>query len=223
MRRRDFIAGLGSAAVTWPLAARAQQAAMPVIGYLRATPADASPSLAGFLQGLKDSGFVEGRNVTIESRWAYGRYDRLPALAADLVKRNVAVIYAGGGLFVAAAAKAATSTIPIVFQGGGPDPVVMGLIASLRRPGGNVTGVVNLSGVALGAKQIEILRELLPTSSSVGLLVNRSSPIGEAQLDATKEAARALRWEHHLEYASTEADLETAFANLAQRRIGAVV
>jgi putative ABC transport system substrate-binding protein len=223
MRRRDFIKLLSGAAAAWPLAARAQQAALPVIGYLRAVRASTNPSLVAFLQGLEESGFVERRNVNIEYRWADGRYDRLPALAADLVSRNVTVIFAGGGLFVAAAAKAATSTIPIVFQGGGEDPVKTGLVASLRRPGGNVTGVLNLSGETLGPKQIEFLRELLPTASSVGLLVNRNSPIGETSLISPREAARALGWEYHVEYASGEADLETAFANLAQRRIGALV
>jgi len=221
MKRREFIAGLGSAAA-WPVVARAQQPAMPVIGHLNAGSANTSISLAAFLQGLKESGFVKGRNVNIENRWADGRYDRLPALAADLVNRKVAVIYAVGGSFVTAAAREATSTIPIVFQGGGLDPVRTGLVASLSRPGGNITGVMNLGGLALGPKQIEFLRELLPTASSVGVLVNRST-FGEANSISTREAARALRWEFHVEYASTEADLETAFANLAQRRIGALV
>jgi ABC-type uncharacterized transport system substrate-binding protein len=221
MRRRECIALLGSAAA-WSLAARAQQSAIPVIGYLNATSA-ATATVSAFLDGLRESGFVEGRNVNIEFRWADGRYDRLPALAADLVNRKVAVIYAIGSSFVTAAAKAATSTIPIVFQGGGEDPVKTGLVASLNRPGGNVTGVMNLAGPALGPKQIEFLRELLPTASSVGLLVNRNSPIGEATSTSTREAARTLRWEFHVEYASTEADLETAFANLAQRRIAALV
>jgi len=220
--RRKCLAVLGGA-IVWPLAAHGQQAGLPVIGFLQASSASASMSLVPFLQGLKEGGFVEGQNVSIEYRWADGQYDRLPALAADLVNRKVALIHAGGGLFVAALAKAATSTIPIVFQGGGEDPVKTGLVASLRRPGGNVTGVVNFSGEALAPKQVEILRELLPASSSVGLLGNRSSPIGEASSISTREAARALRWEFHVEYASTEADLETAFANLAQRRIGALV
>src|SRR5262249_12090889 len=155
----------------WPLAAHAQQPAMPVIGHMNGG-SSTSISHAPFLQGLKESGFVEGQNVKIEYRWADGRYDRLPAFAADLVNRKVNVIYAGGGTFVTAAAKAATSTIPIVFQGGGSDPVKTGLVASLHRPGGNVTGVMNLGGLALGPKQIEFLRELVPSASSVGLLVN---------------------------------------------------
>jgi putative tryptophan/tyrosine transport system substrate-binding protein len=209
--------------VAWPLAPRAQRPAMPVIGHLNAGSANTSISLAAFLQGLKESGFVEGRNVNIENRWADGRYDRLPALAAHLVNRKVAVICAVGGSFVPAAAREATSTIPIVFQGGGFDPVRTGLVASLSRPGGNVTGVMNLGGLALGPKQIEFLHELLPTASSVGVLVNRST-FGEANSISTREAARALRWEFHVEYASTEADLETAFANLAQlTRIVALV
>jgi putative tryptophan/tyrosine transport system substrate-binding protein len=218
MRRREFIAGLGAAG--WPLAVWAQQPAVPVIGHLNA--GSDSVSLEAFLQGLNESGFVEGRNVNIEYRWADGRYDRLPALAADLASRKVAVIYANGGSFVTAAAKEATSTIPIVFQGGGLDPVRTGLVASLNRPGGNVTGVMNLGGLVLGPKQIEFLHELLPTAPSVGVLVNRST-FGEANSISTREAALALRWEFHVEYASTEADLETAFANLAQRRIGALV
>jgi putative ABC transport system substrate-binding protein len=188
MNRRDFVTLLGGAAA-WPLAARAQQPALPVIGYLNAGSANTTASSIPFLQGLKDSGFVEGQNVNIEYRWADGRYDRLPALAADLVNRKVAVIYAGGGSFVTAAAKAATSTIPIVFQGGGRDPVQIGLVASLQHPGGNVTGVMNLGGFALGPKQIEFLRELLPTSSSVGLLVNGSTPFGDANSISTREAA----------------------------------
>jgi putative ABC transport system substrate-binding protein len=224
MRRREFITLLGGAVAGWPLAARAQQVTMPVIGLLNAGSASTNASFAPFLQGLKESGFVEGQSVNIEYRWADGRYDRLPALATDLVNRKVAVIHAGGGFFVAEAAKAATSTIPIVFQGGGVDPVKTGLVASFQRPGGNVTGVMNLSGLILGPKQIEILRELLPTSSLVGLLVNQSAPsLGEANSVLLREAARALRWEAHVEYASTEADLETAFANLAQQRIGALV
>jgi putative ABC transport system substrate-binding protein len=194
-----------------------------LVGYLNNGSASTTSSLVPFLEGLRDSGFVEGQNVSIEYRWADGRYDRLPALAADLVNRKVAVIYAGGGSFVTAAAKAATATIPIVFQGGGVDPVKAGLVASLNRPGGNVTGVMNLGGLALGAKQIEFLRELLPAAPSVGLLVNGSTPGGDANSISTREAARTLHWEFHVEYASTEADLEKAFANLAQRRIGALV
>jgi putative ABC transport system substrate-binding protein len=221
MNWREFITLIGGASA-WPLAARAQQAALPVMGHLNAGAASTNLGLVPFLQALKETGFVEGQNVNIEYRWADGQYDRLPALPADLVNRKVAVIYASGGSFVTAAAKAATSTIPIVFQGGGLDPVKTGLVASLNRPGGNVTGVMNLGGLALGPKQIEFLRELLPTASSVGLLVNRST-FGEANSMSTKEAALALRWEFHVEYASTEADLETAFSNLAQRRIGALV
>jgi len=160
MNRREFVAALGGAAA-WPLAARAEQRALPVIGYLNAASASGTVSLVPFLQGLGESGFVEGRNVNIEYRWADGRHDRLPALAADLINRKVAVIYANGGSFGTAAAKAATSTIPIVFQGGGLDPVTTGLVTSLNRPGGNVTGVMNLAGV-LGPKQIEFLRSCCP-------------------------------------------------------------
>src|SRR5215467_976686 len=219
--RRQFVAALGGAAAMWPLVARAQQAAMPVIGYMNGGSASMTTSHAPFLQGLKESGFVEGQNVKIEYRWADGRYDHLPALAADLVNRKVDVIYASGGSFVTAAAKAATSTIPIVFQGGGVDPVKTGLVASLHRPGGNVTGVMNLGGLALGPKQIEFLRELVPSASSVGLLVNGRQTFDNSI--SIREAAQGLHWEFQVEYASTEADLETAFANLAQRRMGALV
>jgi putative tryptophan/tyrosine transport system substrate-binding protein len=157
MRRREFIAGVAGAAA-WPLAARAQQTAMPVVGYLGGGSADASLSLAPFLQGLREAGFIEGRNVHIEYRWAEGQQDRLPGLAADLVYRRVSVIHATGGMGPAMVAKAATATIPIVFQGGGSDPVRNGLVASINHPGGNVTGAINLSST-LGAKAVQYLRE----------------------------------------------------------------
>jgi len=213
MRRREFIAGLG--AVAWPLAARAQQA-MPVVGYLGAGSADTSLSLASFLQGLMETGFVEGRNVKIEYRWAEGRYERLPALAADLVNRRVVVICASGGMLPAIAAKAATTTIPIVFQGGG-DPIRQGLVAALNRPGGNVTGALNLTGGTIDAKSVQFLRELVPAAASLGLLVNRSNRSTGAQA-----AARELRWESQVFEASTDDDLKTAFETMAKRKVGAV-
>jgi putative tryptophan/tyrosine transport system substrate-binding protein len=220
MRRRDFIAGLGAGA--WPLVAQAQQRALPVIGYLAANSRETSVTLAPFLEGLKEAGFIEGQSVHIEYRWAEGRYDRLPALAADLVDRRVAVLFAVGGPFVTQPAKAATSTIPIVFQGGGPDPVKKGQVASLARPGGNVTGVINLAGPTLSAKQVEFLRALLPTAPSVGLLVNDTGP-GIDNAAGVEEALRAIQWEFHAEYAHEEHGLERAFARLAERGVGGLV
>jgi len=222
MRRRDFMAGLGAAAspTIWPRAAWAQQPAVPVIGYLGAASANTSTTLVPFLQGLKESGFVNGQNVNIEYRWADGQYDRLPAMAADLVNRRVAVIYATGGLSPAIAAKAATTTIPIVFQGGG-DPIREGLVAGLNRPGGNVTGAVNLTGGTTDAKAVQYLRELVPAAASLGLLANRPaaavSPLPEAQA-----AARALGWESQVFEASTDDDLKAAFEAMAKRKVGAV-
>jgi putative ABC transport system substrate-binding protein len=217
MRRREFIAGLGAAA--WPLAARAQQPAVPVIGFLNAGSAGRVTNLPAFWQGLKEAGYVEGPNLAVVYRWADSQYDRLPALAADLVNRRVALIFASGGLMPAIAAKAATSTIPIVFQGGG-DPVNSGLIASFSRPGGNVTGALNLSSRMMDAKAVEFLRGLVPTASSIGLLMNPSSL--NADTDEALAAIRALQWEPHIVHASTEGDMEAAFATFAEQRIGAV-
>jgi putative tryptophan/tyrosine transport system substrate-binding protein len=225
MNRREFIAGLGGAA-TWtftrPLAAEAQRAAVPVIGILSTISRETTLSLAPFLDGLKETGFIDGQNVRIEFRSAGGRYDRLPTLAADLVDRRVAVLVAIGGPFIAKPVMAATSTIPIVFQGGGPDPVKEGMVASLAHPGGNVTGVMNLSGPTLGAKQVELLRALLPTAPSLGLLVNNTGPGKDSEATA-EEAARALQWEVHAEYATDDDGLERAFARLAERGVGGLV
>jgi putative tryptophan/tyrosine transport system substrate-binding protein len=216
-KRREFIAGLGAAAA-WPLAGRAQQAAMPVIGYLSSGSANIAISLEPFRQGLRESGFVEGQNVNIEYRWADGEYDRLPALATDLVNRRVAVIYATGGLAPALAAKAATTTTPIVFQGGG-DPIRLGLIASLNRPGGNITGAMNLTGGStVDRKAVQYLHELVP-AASLGLLVNPSSYPSSTEAEA---AARELRWESQVFKASTDDDLKTAFEAMAKRKVGAV-
>ncbi len=217
MRRRELIAGLGSVAA-WPLAGRAQQPAVPVIGFLSATSRDGSVTLEPFLQGLKESGFVEGQNVHIEYRWADGRYDRLPTMAADLVNRRVAVIAAIGGSLPATAAKAATPTIPIVFQGGG-DPVRLGLVGSLNHPGGNITGATNLTGGTTDAKAVQFLREVVPAAASLGVLVNRSNSRRPTEAEA---AARKLQWETREFEASTDEDLTRAFETMAKRNVGAV-
>jgi putative ABC transport system substrate-binding protein len=218
--RRGFITLLGGAA-TGPLAARAQQPVMPVIGFLYSQSPDVvADRLRGFRQGLKEAGYSEGDNVTIEYRWAEGHYDRLPTLAADLVRRQVRVIAAAGGTQPALAAKAATTTIPIVFSIGA-DPVEAGLVASLNRPGGSLTGVVTLA-VALGPKRLQLAHELVPAASSAALLIN---PSDAAQTDAKKaqEAARDLGLQLHILHASSERELDVAFATVLQLRAGVVV
>jgi putative ABC transport system substrate-binding protein len=208
MRRRAFITLLGGAAA-WPLAARAQQPAMPVIGYLDASsPAE---GIVALRRGLSEIGFVEGRNVVIEYRWADGQYDRLPAMAADLVRYQVKVIAACTTSAPALAAKAATSAIPIVFQTGG-DPVRDGLVTSMNRPGGNVTGVSRLS-VTLAPKRLELLRELSPRASVIGFLVNPTNPRSELVVQQMEEPARALGLKVHVLNASTEGELDSAFAS----------
>jgi putative tryptophan/tyrosine transport system substrate-binding protein len=222
MRRREFIALLGGAAAAWPLVAPAQQRAIPVIGFLNsASPGPMTPFVAAFLQSLSEAGYVEGRNVTIDYRWAEGHYDRLPELAADLVGRQVAVIVATGGGIATAAAKAATATIPIVFSSG-TDPVQAGVVASLNRPGGNVTGVhLFISG--LDPKKLELLRELVPQASSMGVLFNPQNPDIQTRLTGVQQAARAVGQQIHIMYASSEAELDTGFAALAQGRVGALL
>jgi putative ABC transport system substrate-binding protein len=212
MRRRDFLGALGGAAA-WPFAVRAQQPAMPSIGFLNSgSPDGYAPMLAGFAQGLKDTSFIEGRNVAIEYRWLAGRYETAPVAAAELVSRRVAVIVANtpGNL----AAKAATTTIPIVFSTGG-DPVEMGLVASLNRPGGNVTGVTQLNQ-EVAPKRLQLAHELVPTATTIGLLVKSSSPNTEPQVRDLRSAARTLGLELHVLHAGTEQDLDTAFATLTQ-------
>src|SRR5438128_1363697 len=218
LQRREFIAMLGGTAAAWPLAAQAQQSATPVIGFLsNASPDLYSDRLRTFRQGLKDAGYVEGQNVEIEYRWAEGHNDRLPVLAAELVHRRVAVIAAAGGTPSALAAKAATATIPIVF-GIAVDPVEVGLVASLSRPGGNLTGVTNLNA-EVGPKRLELMHELLAAAISFGVLVDPTSPtLAEAFSRDLQAAARALGVQIHVVHASMESDLDTVFANLVQLR-----
>jgi putative ABC transport system substrate-binding protein len=220
IRRREFIAGLGSAAA-WPLAARGQQAAVPVIGFLGSESADASGDrLRGFRQSLGETGYVEGRNVSFEYRWADGQHDRLPALAADLVRRQMRVI-AAAGVPAALEAKAATTTIPVVFTTAG-DPVALGLVASLNRPRGNLTGITNLNA-EIGPKRLELLRALVPTATTIALLVNPTNPIAEAQSRDAQATAHTLGLQLHVLHASTERDFNTVFSTLTQLRAGAFV
>jgi putative tryptophan/tyrosine transport system substrate-binding protein len=221
MKRRAFITLIGGAAA-WPLVARAQQPAMPVIGFLNsASSGPAAPHVAAFRHALSEAGYVEGRTVAIDYRWAEGHYDRLPALAADLVRRQVAVIVATGGSVAVAAAKAATASIPIVFSSG-TDPVQIGLVASLNRPGANLTGVhLFISG--LDPKKLGLLRELVPQASLIAVLFNPSNPEARARLTAVQEAARAVGQQIHVLHASTEPDLDAAFATLTQLKAGAIV
>jgi putative ABC transport system substrate-binding protein len=221
IKRRTFIAGLGSAAA-WPVAGRAQQAAMPVIGYLGAQSAEVEYKniTVPFLEGLKETGFVDGQNVAIEYRYAENQYDRLPALAADLVRRRVAVIVTVGAAETLAA-KAATTTIPIVFGTGG-DPVALGLVASLNRPGGNVTGIAILQA-ELAAKRLQLLRELIPNSSLFGILVDSAFPATQSIITDLQAAARTLGLQLVVANARTDSGLETALATFSQQHVGAVL
>jgi putative ABC transport system substrate-binding protein len=218
IRRREFIAGLGSAAA-WPLTARAQQPTMPVIGYLGVQ--QLNPKLmVQFLQGLRETGYVEGQNVAIEYRLAENQYDRLPALAADLVRRRVPVIVTTGAE-AALAAKAATTTIPIVF-GTGADPVVLGLVVSLNRPGANLTGSAVLE-TELAPKRLQLLRELIPNAARFGVLVDPAFPATPSVIADLQAAARTLDLQLVVVNARTASDLETAFASFSQQRVGAIL
>jgi putative ABC transport system substrate-binding protein len=222
MRRREFIAGLSGAAA-WPVAARAQRQT-PIIGYLSGqapSATGAARDLVAFRQGLREVGYVEGRDVAIEYRWAEAQYDRLPALAAELVSRPVAVIVASGSDFAVRAAKAATTTVPIVFSTGG-DPVSSGLVASLSRPGGNLTGVTNLA-LELSQKKLELMRALIPTATDVGLLLNPNNLYADALLEETRAAAGVLGVQLHVLRASTERDIEMVVADWARMHAGPLV
>src|SRR6516162_2847605 len=220
MHRRRLIALLG-VAITAPRALRAQQKPMPVIGYLNGGSPEANPNLAAFHQGLRETGWVEGRNVAIEYRWAEFRYDRLPALAADLVGRKVDVIAACGGAGEALAAKNATSTIPIVITTGA-DPVESGLVASLARPGGNLTGVTNLN-VELWQKRVELIAELVPQARVIGLLQNPNNAGAGGSAASAQQAARAKGLQLEILKAGTEAEIDAAFATAVQQNIGALI
>jgi putative tryptophan/tyrosine transport system substrate-binding protein len=221
MKRRDFITVFGGT-VAWSVVARAQRSAMPVIGFLSsASPAQWTRFVVAFRQGLNESGYAEGKNIGIEFRWAEGHSDRLSALTADLVRRQVAVVVASGGTGPALAAKAATSTIPIVYTGVA-DPVGMGLVASLGRPGGNVTGV-SMFALELDAKRTELLHELVPKATIIALLVNPEVRSTESNVRVVQEAARSLGMQVHVLHARTEQEIDAAFATLVRLRAGALI
>jgi len=222
MKRREFLASGIIGAVAWPRAARTQQLSLPVIGFLSARPpAEAASVLAAFRQGLGEAGYFEGKNVTIEFRWAEGNYDRLPELAAELVRRQVTMIAATGGEPSPLAAKAATTTIPIVFTIGS-DPVEAGLVASLARPGGNLTGTT-IMAVELGPKRLEFIRQLVPNSSAIAMLINRNFPMALSEARGVQDAARALGLDVIMLSASTEGEIDTAFAKLIQQKAGGLI
>src|SRR5947209_4415091 len=220
MRRREFITLMGGAAA-WPLVARAQQPAMPVIGFLSTlSPSNMATNVMNeFRQGLKEAGFVEGQNVKIEYRWAEGHYDRLPALAADLVRRQVAVIAATGGEPSPQVVKAATRSIPVVFMANG-DPVAAGLVASLNRPGGNLTGVTIFGTMAAG-KRLELLHQLMPKPGIIAYLMNPDNP--NREIDKVQTAAHSLGQQILVLNANTDGELDTAFATIAQQQVAALL
>jgi putative tryptophan/tyrosine transport system substrate-binding protein len=222
MRRREFITLLGGIAAAWPVIARAQQSAMPVIGFLHSGSPDVfAQQLVWFRQGLKERGYVEGQNAAIEYRWAEGQFDRLPALAADLVSRRVAVVAAMGGNLSALAAKAATATIPIVFLTGS-DPVKTGLVASLNRPEANVTGISWLVE-ELGSKELGLLHELTPNATTVGLLINQNNPSAQRQIANAQEAARGLGLQLLVLNATTVGEIDKCFEAFVEHRAGALL
>jgi putative tryptophan/tyrosine transport system substrate-binding protein len=221
MRRRQFLTLLGGAAA-WPLAARAQQPVMQLGGWLSArSPREAEHVLQAFLQGLNEAGYFEGKNVKIEYRWAEGHYDRLPALAAELVQHQVAVIAATGGEPSPLAAKAATISIPIVFTAGG-DPVEAGLVASLNQPGGNITGTT-IMGIEMGPKRLDLVRQLVPNASSVAMLVNPKFPLGSAEARDVQGATRSLGMRFHVLFASTEAEVDAAFRDIVEQKMDLLI
>jgi putative tryptophan/tyrosine transport system substrate-binding protein len=221
MRRRQFITLLGGAAAVWPLTAHAQQPAMPVIGFLHArSPDDAMPQVAAFRRGLAESGYIEGQNAIIEYRWARGRYDTLPAMAAELI-RLPAIVLVAGSEPAALAAKAATSTIPIVFSIGS-DAIKLGLVAGYNRPGGNSTGV-SMFTAALEAKRLGLLHELLPQAATMGVLLNPNYSLAENQLRDVQDAARSIGVQIHILWASTDDEIDAAFETLSEQRIAALL
>lgn len=223
VHRRGFLKLIAGSTSIWPLVARAQQHRMPVVGFLgSASPDKYSIRLAAFRKGLNEAGFIEGQNVLVEYRWAEGLNDRLPALAAELVQRQVAVIIAGGGTPSALAAKAATGTIPIIFELS-PDPVALGLVASINRPGGNITGVTNLN-IETGPKRLELLRQMLPAAKNIAVLTNPTSQtLAKTFLQILRPAANTLGLQLHVLEASTEGDIDRTFATLAQLKVDAMV
>ena len=222
MKRRKFMALMGGAAVLWPLGTRAQQPAMPVIGWLSArSPAEAASVLQAFRQGLGQVGYFEGKNVTIEYRWAEGRYERLPALAAELVSHQVALIAATGGEPSPLAAKAATTTIPIVCTLGG-DPVETGLVASLNRPGGNLTGTTVMT-LEMASKRVDLLHQVAPTATAVAMLINPKFIPASAEAREVQNAARSLGIDINLLNASTESEIDAAFTTIVEQRNGALI
>jgi putative tryptophan/tyrosine transport system substrate-binding protein len=222
MKRREFMALMGGAAVLWPLGTRAQQPAMPVIGWLSArSPAEAASVLQAFRQGLGQVGYFEGKNVTMEYRWAEGRYDQLPALAAELVNRHVTVIAATGGEPSPLAAKAATTTIPIVCTLGG-DPVETGLVASLNRPGGNLTGTTIMT-LEMASKRVDLVRQVAPNAASIAMIINPRFPGASAEAREVQNAAHSLGIDINVLNASTESEIDAAFTTIVEQRNGALI